>query len=247
MAMRRWIQLRPLISIGWLAIGTRPSNKPSDGLRARFPQYRYHDIVASEHRLVTEGLGIKHLRLVLGSSMGGMQTWMWGYMYPDLMLEPARPMASGMTMKYCAASSGWPAANSSLASDGSSQALPLALVPCRSSTALVMSPAALRTERRVVQLQLGELLAAREGEVLDDEVALALVRPAGLGEWLRGQARRGEQRDSCEASADGHRRSPVGARKFSVTVQESSSPVRCGCAKPARRHALPLGSAPLIC
>jgi len=75
------------------AIGRAGSSKPSDGLRAKFPQYRYHDIVTSEHRLVTEGLGIKHLRLVLGSSMGGMQTWMWGYMYPDLM-DGLVPIAS---------------------------------------------------------------------------------------------------------------------------------------------------------
>jgi homoserine O-acetyltransferase len=66
-------------------IGRGGSSKPSDGLRARFPHYRYDDIVASEHQLITEGLGIKHLRLVMGSSMGGMHTWMWGYMYPDLM------------------------------------------------------------------------------------------------------------------------------------------------------------------
>jgi homoserine O-acetyltransferase len=74
-------------------IGRAGSSKPSDGLRAKFPHYRYHDIVASEHRLVTEGLGIKHLRLVLGSLMGGMQTWMWGYMYPDLM-DGLVPIAS---------------------------------------------------------------------------------------------------------------------------------------------------------
>jgi homoserine O-acetyltransferase len=74
-------------------IGRGGSSKPSDGLRAKFPHYRYHDIVASEHRLITEGLGIKHLRLVMGSSMGGMHTWMWGYMYPDLM-DGLVPIAS---------------------------------------------------------------------------------------------------------------------------------------------------------
>jgi len=67
------------------AIGVGGSSKPSDGLRGKFPHYRYHDIVEAEHRLVTEGLGLRHLRLVMGSSMGGMQTWMWGEMYPDLM------------------------------------------------------------------------------------------------------------------------------------------------------------------
>ena len=66
-------------------VGRGGSSKPGDGLRTKFPHYRYHDIVASEHQLITEGLGIKHLRLVMGSSMGGMHTWMWGYMYPDLM------------------------------------------------------------------------------------------------------------------------------------------------------------------
>jgi len=66
-------------------IGRGGSSKPSDGLKGKFPHYRYEDIIAAEHRLVTEGLGIRHLRLVMGSSMGGMHTWMWGYMYPDLM------------------------------------------------------------------------------------------------------------------------------------------------------------------
>jgi homoserine O-acetyltransferase len=75
------------------SIGTGGSSKPSDGLRGKFPHYRYHDIVASEHRLVTEGLGLKHLRLVMGSSMGGMQTWMWGEMYPGLM-DGLVPIAS---------------------------------------------------------------------------------------------------------------------------------------------------------
>src|SRR5258708_16911282 len=67
------------------SIGVGASSKPSDGLKGKFPHYRYHDIVEAEHRVVTEALGIKHLRLVLGSSMGAMQTWMWGEMYPDLM------------------------------------------------------------------------------------------------------------------------------------------------------------------
>src|SRR5262252_4529193 len=74
-------------------VGRGGSSKPSDGLKAKFPHYRYHDIVASEARLITDGLGIKHLRLVMGSSMGGMQTWMWGYLYPDLM-DGLIPIAS---------------------------------------------------------------------------------------------------------------------------------------------------------
>jgi homoserine O-acetyltransferase len=75
------------------AIGRAGSSKPSDGLRAKFPHYRYHDIVMAEHRLVTEHLHVKHLRLVLGSSMGGMHSWMWGYMFPDLM-DAVVPIAS---------------------------------------------------------------------------------------------------------------------------------------------------------
>jgi homoserine O-acetyltransferase/O-succinyltransferase len=75
------------------SIGTGKSSKPSDGLKGRFPHYRYHDIVEAEHRLVTVGLGIRHLRLVMGSSMGGMQTWMWGEMYPGLM-DGLVPIAS---------------------------------------------------------------------------------------------------------------------------------------------------------
>jgi homoserine O-acetyltransferase len=74
-------------------IGRGGSSKPSDALKAKFPHYRYEDIVAAEHQLITEGLGIKHLRLVMGSSMGGMHTWMWGYMYPDLM-DGLIPIAS---------------------------------------------------------------------------------------------------------------------------------------------------------
>ena len=75
------------------SIGVGGSSKPSDGLRAKFPHYRYVDIVQAEHRLVTEHLKVRHLRLVLGSSMGGMHTWMWGEMYPDLM-DGLVPIAS---------------------------------------------------------------------------------------------------------------------------------------------------------
>ncbi len=75
------------------AIGTGKSSKPSDGLRARFPQYNYDDMVEAQYRLVTEHLGVKRLRLVLGNSMGGMQTWMWAQKYPDAM-DIAVPMAS---------------------------------------------------------------------------------------------------------------------------------------------------------
>jgi homoserine O-acetyltransferase len=74
------------------AIGTGKSTKPSDGLRTRFPKYDYDDMVLAQYRLVTEGLGIKHLRLVLGNSMGGMHTWLWGVRHPDFM-DALVPMA----------------------------------------------------------------------------------------------------------------------------------------------------------
>ena len=75
------------------AIGTGKSSKPSDGLRARFPAYNYSDMVSAQYRLVTEHLGVRHLRMVLGNSMGGMQTWMWAIQYPEMM-DIAVPMAS---------------------------------------------------------------------------------------------------------------------------------------------------------
>ena len=67
------------------AIGMGASSKPSDGLRTKFPQYSYDDMVSGQYRLVTEGLGLKHLHLVLGNSMGGMQTWLWGITHPTFM------------------------------------------------------------------------------------------------------------------------------------------------------------------
>ena len=75
------------------AIGTGKSSKPSDGLRTRFPRYNYDDMVLAQYRLVREGLSIGHLRLVLGNSMGGMHTWIWGITYPD-MVDVLVPMAS---------------------------------------------------------------------------------------------------------------------------------------------------------
>jgi homoserine O-acetyltransferase len=75
------------------AIGAGKSSKPSDGLRTRFPQYNYDDMVRAQYRLVTEHLGVNHLRLVLGNSGGGMQTWVWGEMYPDFM-DALVPLAS---------------------------------------------------------------------------------------------------------------------------------------------------------
>jgi homoserine O-acetyltransferase/O-succinyltransferase len=78
------------------ALGAGKSTKPSDGLKGKFPKYNYDDMVTAQYRLVTEGLGLKHLRLVLGNSMGGMQTWMWGVKYPDFM-DALVPMASQPT------------------------------------------------------------------------------------------------------------------------------------------------------
>jgi homoserine O-acetyltransferase/O-succinyltransferase len=75
------------------AIGHGKTAKPSDGLRTKFPQYDYNDIVAAQYKLVTEGLGVRHVRMVLGFSMGGMNTWMWGENYPDFM-DALVPMAS---------------------------------------------------------------------------------------------------------------------------------------------------------
>ena len=78
------------------AIGTGKSTKPSDGLRAAFPRYNYDDMVEAQYRLVREHLGVKHLRVIIGNSMGGMQTWMWGVKYPDFM-DVLVPMASQPT------------------------------------------------------------------------------------------------------------------------------------------------------
>ena len=75
------------------AIGHGRSSKPSDGMRQDFPRYGYADMVAAQHRLVTEGLGLQRLRLVMGTSMGGMQTWMWGERHPDMM-DALMPIAS---------------------------------------------------------------------------------------------------------------------------------------------------------
>jgi len=77
-------------------IGHGKSLKPSDGLKTKFPHYNYNDLVDAQYRLVTEGLGIKHLRLVIGNSMGGMHTWIWAERYPQMM-DVAVPMASQPT------------------------------------------------------------------------------------------------------------------------------------------------------
>ena len=77
-------------------IGHGKSSKPSDGMKTAFPKYNYDDMVDAQYRLVSEGLGIKHLRLVIGNSMGGMHTWLWGAKYPQCM-DALVPMASQPT------------------------------------------------------------------------------------------------------------------------------------------------------
>ena len=69
------------------------SSKPSDGMRMRFPRYGYRDMVRAQHLLLTDGLGIDHLHIVMGTSMGGMHTWLWGQLYPDFM-DYLVPLAS---------------------------------------------------------------------------------------------------------------------------------------------------------
>lgn len=75
------------------AIGHGKSSKPSDGMHMRFPKYTYNDMVKAVYQLVIEHLGVTHLRLVMGTSMGGMHTWVLGYTYPDLM-DALMPLAS---------------------------------------------------------------------------------------------------------------------------------------------------------
>jgi len=78
------------------SLGHGQSSKPSDGMKTAFPKYDYADMVDAQHRLVTEGLGVKHLRLVIGNSMGGMHTWLWAVRYPQFM-DAVVPMASQPT------------------------------------------------------------------------------------------------------------------------------------------------------
>ena len=74
-------------------IGHGKSSKPSDGMHAKFPRYGYIDMVEAQYRLLTEGLGVNHARLVMGTSMGGMHTWLWGELHPDFM-DALMPLAS---------------------------------------------------------------------------------------------------------------------------------------------------------
>ena len=74
-------------------VGHGGSSKPSDGLHMRFPHYEYDDMIELQYRLLTQGLGVNHLRLVMGTSMGGMHTWLWAEQHPDFM-DAAMPLAS---------------------------------------------------------------------------------------------------------------------------------------------------------
>ncbi len=78
------------------ALGHGKSSKPSDGLKTAFPKYNYEDMVDAQYRLIREGLGLTHLRLVTGNSMGGMNAWIWAEKYPDLM-DAVVPMAAQPT------------------------------------------------------------------------------------------------------------------------------------------------------
>jgi len=77
-------------------LGAGQSTKPSDGMKARFPRYDYDDMVSAQYRLVTEGLGVRHLRLIIGNSMGGMHAWLWAERWPGFM-DAVVPMASQPT------------------------------------------------------------------------------------------------------------------------------------------------------
>ncbi len=92
---------QPLDAARWYVIlpdglGRGGSTKPSDALKGRFPRYGYGDVVEAQHLLVTEGLGVSHLRLVLGTSMGGMHAWMWAERWPTMM-DAVMPIASQPT------------------------------------------------------------------------------------------------------------------------------------------------------
>jgi homoserine O-acetyltransferase len=78
------------------ALGAGKSSKPSNELRMRFPKYNYDDMVQAQYRLLTEHLGVRHLKLILGTSMGGMHAWVWGETYPDF-VSAMVPMAAQPT------------------------------------------------------------------------------------------------------------------------------------------------------
>jgi homoserine O-acetyltransferase len=74
-------------------LGHGKSSKPSDGLHARFPRYGYHDMIRAQYQLLTRGLHVNHLRLAMGTSMGGMHSWLWGELHPNFM-DALLPLAS---------------------------------------------------------------------------------------------------------------------------------------------------------
>ena len=86
-------------------IGHGKSSTPSNGMHARFPHYGYVDMVEAQYRLLTDGLGVNHARLVMGTSMGGMQTWLWGESHPDFM-DALMPLAS-LPTQISARNRGW--------------------------------------------------------------------------------------------------------------------------------------------
>jgi homoserine O-acetyltransferase len=86
-------------------IGHGKSSKPSDGLHAHFPHYGYTDMVTGQFRLLTEGLGVNHARLIMGTSMGGMHTWVWGEQHPDFM-DALMPLAS-LPVQVAGRNRGW--------------------------------------------------------------------------------------------------------------------------------------------
>src|SRR6266516_2903294 len=75
------------------AVDDGKSSKSSDGMHAKFPRYGYLDMIEAQYRLLTEGLGVNHARLVMGTSMGGMHAWLWGESHPDFM-DALMPLAS---------------------------------------------------------------------------------------------------------------------------------------------------------
>ena len=75
------------------SIGAGKSSKPSSGLGQKFPEYNYADLVNATHKLLNEGLGLAHVRMVMGNSMGGMETWLFGEMFPDY-VDTIVPLAS---------------------------------------------------------------------------------------------------------------------------------------------------------
>jgi homoserine O-acetyltransferase len=99
----RFHRCQPLIASRYFlvladSIGHGGSSKPSDGLHARFPRYGYRDMITARYRLITEGLEVDHLRLVMGTSMGGMHTWLWGEMHP-IFADALMPGASSKTSR----------------------------------------------------------------------------------------------------------------------------------------------------